>query len=181
MTADAEFLILEHIYGSSESETPVKQRDLAQIAGLSLGMTNAILKRLATKGLIVVKKLTPRNVRYAITLEGMTEVINRSYGYFKRTIKNIALYKETLNWELVKAKTGGLHKAALLGKSDMDFILEHLCGLHEMPLLREPPAADTTDCLLVYPETVEPPLPGERSENTLYLSSLAGDVIPWKK
>jgi len=33
--------------------------------GLSLGMTNAILKRLAAKGWITVRKVNNRNIRYA--------------------------------------------------------------------------------------------------------------------
>ena len=44
---DKELEILENIYHSSSS---VRQRDLAEIVGLSLGMTNAILKRLVKKG-----------------------------------------------------------------------------------------------------------------------------------
>ena len=60
---DKELEILENIYHSSSS---VRQRDLAEIVGLSLGMTNAILKRLVKKGLLTVRKVNNRNIRYAV-------------------------------------------------------------------------------------------------------------------
>ena len=58
------------------------QRDLARIVGLSLGMTNAILKRL-------VKKVNNRNIQYIVSPKGINEITRRSYRYFKRTIKNV--------------------------------------------------------------------------------------------
>jgi DNA-binding MarR family transcriptional regulator len=90
---DTEFIILENIYDSSEQHTRLCQRDMAQIAGTSLGMTNSILKRLAKRGWISVKKLNSRNIQYAVTLEGINEIIHRSYGYFKRTIRNVVFYQ----------------------------------------------------------------------------------------
>ncbi|MDR2738584.1 MAG: transcriptional regulator, partial [Treponema sp.] len=90
---DIEYVILEKLYDSSESRLPLHQRDMAQMARTSLGMANSILKRLAHKGWITIKKLNSRNIQYAVTMEGMNEIIRRSYGYFKRTIRNVFFYK----------------------------------------------------------------------------------------
>ncbi|MEW5818174.1 MAG: winged helix-turn-helix transcriptional regulator, partial [Spirochaetota bacterium] len=55
MTAtDKEIEILENIYST---QNPVRQRDLATIVGISLGMTNAIVKRLVKKGFLTIKKV----------------------------------------------------------------------------------------------------------------------------
>jgi DNA-binding MarR family transcriptional regulator len=70
----------------------VRQRDLAKIAGLSLGMTNAILKRLALKGLLTIKRVNNRNIHYIVTPTGIEAITRKSYRYFKRTIKNV-VYK----------------------------------------------------------------------------------------
>src|SRR6056297_2173118 len=70
-----EIEIIENIY---HSQPDMRQRDLAQIAGLSLGMTNAILKRLAQKGWITVRKVNNRNISYAVSPEGMDLIMRKS-------------------------------------------------------------------------------------------------------
>ena len=63
-TIEHELEILENIYKNSKQ---VHQRDLAHIVGLSIGMTNAILKRLVKKGLLKVKKVNNRNIQYIVS------------------------------------------------------------------------------------------------------------------
>jgi DNA-binding MarR family transcriptional regulator len=173
---DTEYLILEKVYDFSESQSPLRQRDLAQMAGTSLGMTNAILKRLARKGWITIKKLNSRTIHYAVTLEGVNEIIRRSYGYFKRTIKNVFFYKERIDQAIGDAKRRGAVSALLVGQSDLDFIVEYSCHRHGLQFLRAPdrnnapPVDDTT--LQVYAEAL--PLTGRQpSGNVLLLSRLA--------
>ena len=59
ITHDHELDVLSQLHQNNG----VKQRDLAQAIGLSLGMTNAILKRLAGKGFVTMRKLNARNTR----------------------------------------------------------------------------------------------------------------------
>jgi DNA-binding MarR family transcriptional regulator len=179
---DTEYLILEKLYDSSESQPPLRQRDLAQVAGTSLGMTNVILKRLARKGWIVIKKLNSRNIQYAVTLDGMNEIIRRSYAYFKRTIQNVFFYKEKIDQALGEAKRRGAVSALLVGQSDLDFIVEHSCRHHGLRYLQAPDensAPDIADdaTLRVYAETI--PLAGkEPYGNALFLSRLAFEKTP---
>ncbi|MBN1523560.1 MAG: winged helix-turn-helix transcriptional regulator [Spirochaetales bacterium] len=126
---DKEIEILENIYSQPEK---VRQRDLAHIAGISLGMTNSILKRLIKKGLLTTKKINPRNIHYAVTPSGINEIMQRSYRYFKRTIKNIAEYKEKIEQLIIEIKVKGFDKVILVGKSDLGFIVEHCCELHQI-------------------------------------------------
>ena len=180
--AEAEYLILEKVYDSSESRSPLRQRDLARVAGTSLGMTNAILKRLARKGWITAQKLSSRNIRYAVTLDGMNEIIRRSYGYFKRTIKNVFFYKEKIDQAIGDAKRRGIEAALLVGTSDLDFIVEHSCHRHGLQFLRTPeeddPSVPLDDATLrVYTETI-PPTGKEPSGNVLFLSRMALEKNP---
>ena len=124
---DTEYIILENIRSSEEQQIPLRQRDLAQIAGASLGMTNAILKRLVQKGWITAKKLNSRNIQYAVTIDGMNEIVRRSYRYFKRTIKNVVYFKEILEETIHRAGRRNINSVVLIGTSDLDFILEHIC------------------------------------------------------
>ena len=88
-STEHELDLLEHIAKRADT---VHQRDLARIAGLSLGMTNAIVKRLVQKGWLTIRKVNNRNIRYAVSPAGIEQITQRSYGYFKRTIKNIVYY-----------------------------------------------------------------------------------------
>jgi hypothetical protein len=121
-------------------------------------MTNSILKRLAKKGWITIKKLNSRNIQYAITLEGLNEIIHRSYRYFKRTIKNVAFYKDRIDEAIVGAKKKNLTAVLLIGVSDLEFIVEHSCQYFGLSFFK---AADmsmlkslTDKTLVVYSETI---------------------------
>jgi DNA-binding MarR family transcriptional regulator len=177
--SDTEYFILEKVYDYSESRSVLRQRDLAHMAGTSLGMTNVILKRLAGKGWITVKKLNSRNIHYAVTLEGMNEIIRRSYGYFRRTIKNVFFYKERIDKAISEAKRKGIVSALLVGQSDLDFIVEYSCHRNGLQFLRAPdgvpPGDDTT--LKVYAEVI--PLSGRQPPgNTLFLSRMVIEQTP---
>ncbi|MDR3138341.1 MAG: MarR family transcriptional regulator [Treponema sp.] len=133
---DTEYTILENIYDNSGRNVPLHQRELARIAGASLGMTNSILKRLAQKGWITIRKINSRRIQYAVSPEGINEIVRRSYRYFKRTIKNVVFYKEKLDEIIRKARQGGITTLLLTGSSDLEFILEHICHRHSLRFLK---------------------------------------------
>ncbi|MDR2028825.1 MAG: transcriptional regulator [Treponema sp.] len=173
---DTEYAILENIYDFSEQELPLRQRDMAQIAGTSLGMTNSILKRLVRKGWITVQKLNSRKIQYAITLDGMNEIIHRSYYYFKRTIRNVVFYKEKIDEAIYGAKRKNFTTVLLIGVSDLDFIVEHACHRHGMTFLKVVDADIAREALgeatlAVYAETI-PPAKVEGKKNALYLARM---------
>jgi DNA-binding MarR family transcriptional regulator len=122
---ERELEVLESIYNGG---TRVRQRDLARVAGLSLGMTNAILKRLAHKGWLAIRKVNNRNILYAVTPQGADEIARRSYRYFKRTIRNVVDYKDAIERLVVDARDHGFESVTLVGASDLDFVVEHVCA-----------------------------------------------------
>ena len=126
-THEKELEILETIHAADREDKPVVQRDIAHIVGVSLGMTNAILKRLVKKGLLTIRKVNNRNIHYAVSPEGMKALSEKSYRYFKRTIKNVVYYKEKIEQIIEDAKDDGFEKVVLVGESDLDFIVEHVC------------------------------------------------------
>ncbi|MDR2101557.1 MAG: transcriptional regulator [Treponema sp.] len=133
---DTEYIILENIYDNSCRDISPRQRELAQIAGTSLGMTNSILKRLARKGWITMRKINSRRIQYAVSPEGINEILRRSYRYFKRTIRNVVFYKDRLDEIILKAKQGSITTLLLTGSSDLDFILEHICHRYGLRFLK---------------------------------------------
>ncbi len=150
-TSDKEAIILEHIYYNDS----LKQRELADKAGISLGMTNAILKRLIEKGWLMTKRLNSRNISYVVSPAGIEEIFKRSYRYFKRTIDNVKLYKEKIEQLVQEAIEAGYKTVALVGKSDLDFILEYECGKAGIALLRVDDKEVPKNVFVIYSEQFE--------------------------
>jgi hypothetical protein len=84
----------------------------------------------------VIKRLNSRNIQYAVTLEGINELLRRSYRYIKRTIKNVVFYKDRIDQVISSAKAGDIGDVLLVGRSDLDFIVEHACNRHGVRLRR---------------------------------------------
>jgi DNA-binding MarR family transcriptional regulator len=152
MNIDKELEILENIYHNPHQ---VSQRDLAQIAGLSLGMTNVILKRLAGKGLLTIKKVNNRNIRYAVSPKGIEAITRKSYRYFKRTIKNVVFYRESIETLMTRIRERDYTGLILVGQSDLDFMVEHLAGKAGLTLHRQDPSPDQR-VFTLYSETYLP-------------------------
>jgi DNA-binding MarR family transcriptional regulator len=124
MESERELDVLEYIYRTKEG---VRQRDLAEIAGVSLGMINVILKRLVVRGWIKVKKINNRNLHYIVSPAGIEAISHRSYRFFRRTIKNLVYYKDILEKLILEIRHKGFTEIMLVGRSEVDFLIEHFC------------------------------------------------------
>ena len=153
----------------------VKQRDIAEIVGVSLGMTNAILKRLSQKGLVTIKRVNNRNLRYAVSPDGMEAIAKRSYRYFKRTIKNVVYYRDAIETLVRRAGRDGFTRLVLIGESDLSFILEHFCEKYDLSFdtseLETQASEDAAWTFTVYGEDC--PVDGDgESSDTIHLQHL---------
>jgi DNA-binding MarR family transcriptional regulator len=106
------------------------QRDMAEAIGLSLGMTNLLLKDLSSKGWMLMRKLSPRKVQYVLTPEGMKELSRRSYRFLKKSIRNVAECRVQLESLVVHVRGTGASGLLLIGSSELDFVLDYLCRQH---------------------------------------------------
>jgi len=151
---DPELEVLRHIAHAEH----VRQRDLARIIGMSLGMTNAILKRLAQKGFITMRKVNNRNIMYAVSPDGFEEIARRSYRYFKRTIKNVVVYRKTIESLVKLIAEQGFEEINLIEESDLDFIVEHACGVASLRYRRRRASAPSASgAFLLHSEQLESP------------------------
>lgn len=167
---DPELEVLRHIAHAEH----VRQRDLARIIGMSLGMTNAILKRLAQKGFITMRKVNNRNIMYAVSPDGFEEIARRSYRYFKRTIKNVVVYRKTIESLVKLIAEQGFEEINLIEESDLDFIVEHACGVASVRYQRRRASAPSASgAFLLHSEQLESPA-GRRSLKELESAILGG-------
>lgn len=101
------------------TQHPVTQRELARKVGIAVGLANAILKRMARKGLIEVRNLDAKRLAYSITPKGMQEKTRLAYGYMERTVH---FYKEAryrVKDNLLRAQGAGVRRVALYGINDV--------------------------------------------------------------
>jgi len=123
MNAEKEIHLLELLKNSPNSG----QRDMAEAVGLSLGMTNLLLKELSAKGWMLMRRLTPRKIQYVLTPEGLKELSRRSYRFLKKSIRNVAEWRVRLEALVALVERSGMKGLQLVGTSDMDFVLDYLC------------------------------------------------------
>lgn len=175
LTVDKEITILSHIAQGEH----VRQRDLSHVIGMSLGMTNAILKRLVHKGYLAIRKVNNRNIAYAVTPAGVEAIGKRSYRYFKRTIRNIVYYRSAIEAFVHNAKARGYKGIAFAGVSDLDFIVEHACETSGIRCLRddasiEAARAGSNELYLLYSESY---IPDEEEKRIHVAAAFLQDVV----
>ncbi|NNM67698.1 MAG: winged helix-turn-helix transcriptional regulator [Spirochaetales bacterium] len=131
------------------------QRDMAEALGLSLGMTNLLLKELTAKGWMLMRKLNLRKVQYILTPEGLKELSKRSYRYLKKSIRYVADCRVQLETLIAGARERGASGLYLVGRSDLDFVLESLChhqGFAFLAAAEKPQENDEKAWFVVYGE-----------------------------
>jgi len=135
MEQDSEFLLLNSINELTRSKAEISQRDLSRAIHLSLGMTNVLIKRLSQRGYVLIKKVSARKVTYVLTPDGMNELAGKTYSYLKRTMKKVVDYKEIIMTITKDARERGFIRIGVLGKSDIEFIIEYASSNAGLPFV----------------------------------------------
>jgi predicted transcriptional regulator len=177
MTTDSEYEILDILYQDQVNGVvhEISQRELAKKSDLSLGMTNMILKRLLKRGWLTAQQVNIRKVRYLMTNEGINELSRRSFVYFKKTIKNVVKFKDAMDAMVSESKRGGHTCVLLVGKSDLDFIIEHACERHGLQFFTSIEKRSLDGALVVFSEDTAPPPSGTgdgNNDGSRYLSQV---------
>ena len=73
-----------------EAGQALSQRGLASNAGIALGLTNLLVRRLAKKGFVKIVRVRPNRVRYLITPAGLREIARISREYLRDSVRRYA-------------------------------------------------------------------------------------------
>ena len=106
------------------AELGSNQRNLSRQMDLSLGLTNMLIRRLATKGFIRIGQLNKRKVKYALTPKGFAEKMRKSVKYTLKTISSISLIKEKVKKVVVALYKAGERNFVVLGESDFALLID---------------------------------------------------------
>ena len=147
---------LQNIADTLKEEPMASQRVLAENAGISIGLMNAILKRFVERGWIMLTNVNLRKLSYAITPAGIAELSNRSQAFAKRTFALANRYNDTLCKTVSEAKKNGKKKVILYGSSYIKFLLVYACqNLNVAFLEKSPEEAVEQDAFCVIGEQCE--------------------------
>lgn len=119
--SEKELIIIDKL---SDNGDKITQRQLAQRAGLSLGFTNIILKRLVDKGYIKIRQLNHKKMYYILTPQGISEKFKKSCRYIFKTIREINNIKDCILELLTDAYKSGSHKICVIGDNDLTEIFK---------------------------------------------------------
>ncbi len=117
-TNDSEFRIIDILNESNN----VTQRSIASKAGISLGLTNIIIKRLIKKGFVKIKNMDKKRILYHLTPKAIIEKSYRTYNYFERTMKDIVQIREKIQREILYKNKLKSRKVVILGNNEISEI-----------------------------------------------------------
>lgn len=114
-------------------EENLSQRKIALKTGLSLGMTNIILKKLIKKGYVKIKGLNRRKMRYILTPKGFSEKAKKSYNYTVKTIREFKRYIEKIREFILNEYSAGTKEFVIIGDGEMIGIIEFVFKTIDIP------------------------------------------------
>lgn len=100
-----------------ESDDTLTQREIAEKSNVGLGTVNSLIRHCTKKGLIKVKRLNSRNVKYLLTTDGMKEITKRSINYIQKSYQAIVEIQDRVRC-IAEDKVGQGKKIVLLSKQD---------------------------------------------------------------
>lgn len=106
------------------SGAPSNQRELSVKTGISLGMTNILIRRLVTKGYLRIRQLNQKKVEYLLTPRGFIEKTEKSYRYTLKTIRSLMLIKGKIQKILQQKVAEGHSHFVLVGTGDLPDLME---------------------------------------------------------
>lgn len=152
MQSNSELNFLSQVQKTLNQNPDARQREFAMSANLSLGMTNALLRRFTDKGWLYMKKISTRNIQYILTTNGINELAYRSTQYFKRTARLMKNYKECITTVIDNAMHTGCKTLLLVGETDLEFLFTFACVNAHIDFLKilEIPLSVTSTTLIVF-------------------------------
>ena len=90
------------------------QRELSRQTGLSLGLTNLLLKRLMRRGYVKTKQLTWNKTQYLLTLKGSLEKARKSYAYAHFIWDQARKISDAIQMTIIREYRDGVRRATVV-------------------------------------------------------------------
>ena len=144
MSFEQHYLILDAI----DRYRPRNQRALANFCGLSLGKTNAVIRKLVDQGLVKISasegSARRRRNSYFLTAKGMEARAELSGFYIKVRMKEFEDFRKRLLENLLTLQEEGVCSLLVLGPQSVGNLLAHIARRENL-VIRIVGTASTTD------------------------------------
>lgn len=101
-----------------EKNPVCSQRELSNKFSIALGVTNACLRRMASKGLIRVKEMDRHRVGYFLTSKGLAEKRNLTRHMISWFLQHYLALKDIIGKKLQEMEIDGVKRVAFYGAGD---------------------------------------------------------------
>ena len=112
----SELAVLESL---QDAKSSISQRELARRSGLSVGLVNAIIKRLIHTGYVKTSRLNRRSIEYLLTPDGFSQTAVRSYRYVVDTVRKYKKIQNKLGEIVAALQAEGFTEFYLHGDGDL--------------------------------------------------------------
>lgn len=97
----------------------VTQRDLARRLNISLGLTNAFLKRIVRKGYFKITTVPGRTVRYILTPKGFAEKSRLTMEYIRYSLAHYQEIRRRMRLLVNKLRERDIRHVAMVGTGEL--------------------------------------------------------------
>lgn len=112
------FLTLQVLQEIEDGSSPT-QRALSKRLGIALGLTNALLKRLARKGYIQIASINRRHIQYVLTPKGIAEKSRLTYQFLQHSINFYRTAREKVQEGFRALESDGVKTIVFYGAGDV--------------------------------------------------------------
>jgi DNA-binding MarR family transcriptional regulator len=117
--SEKEFLLLQEI----SQQTDASQRELAEAIGLSLGLTNLLLKRLIDAGLVSVHVLNLKKRRYELTPRGAIDRAKFACSDAAKSFHHVRRMSDNIRSHILEAYGDGLRDFVIAAPSEIETLI----------------------------------------------------------
>ncbi len=142
-------------------DSSASQRKLSERLGVALGVTNACLKKMASKGHIKIKGINHKRISYFLTPEGFSEKTRLTYHFLEYTVHYYIDLKRNLAEKLDSISRQGVKRAVFYGAGDVmevAFVISHEADIELLGIIDDDKAKQGTkkfNFTIGGPETVK--------------------------
>ncbi|HAD88175.1 MAG TPA: MarR family transcriptional regulator [Rhodospirillaceae bacterium] len=109
---------LDLLEAVAEDET-ISQRGLAERLGVALGLTNAVLKRCAKKGMLKIKQVPAKRYAYYLTPHGFAEKSRLTAEYLSHSLQFYRTARHEYDEAFRYCATRGWRRVVLIGATEL--------------------------------------------------------------
>jgi DNA-binding MarR family transcriptional regulator len=153
--SEKEFAVIAALSGDESAN----QRNIAKKLGISLGLTNLIIKRLVKMGYLKIVQLNRNKIQYILTPAGFSEKAKKSYSYTLRTVRLLKAIREAIRVEIISQYSKGKKVLIIAGDNELADLTEGVfrnlgADLAGMKYVRDKQGVSgdgfTSDCVTIF-------------------------------